>query len=127
MILFQTLLPWPKVSARNDKMLDWILYLIHAIGIGNGFPIGAVVTTPEIANSLNKALHFNTFGGNPMASAVGIAVLEIIEEEQLQANSKLVGTHILKGFEVLREKYEIVGDVRGQVSCGNCNEMKFRY
>lgn len=47
------------------------------LGIGNGFPIGAVVTTPEIAKSLNTALHFNTFGGNPMASAVGIAVLEV--------------------------------------------------
>lgn len=49
-----------------------------AKGIGNGFPLGAVVTTKEIADCLNKALHFNTFGGNPLACAVGTAVLDVI-------------------------------------------------
>ena len=48
-----------------------------AKGIGNGFPLGAVVTTPKIADALNKALHFNTFGGNPLACAVGSAVLDV--------------------------------------------------
>ena len=48
-----------------------------AKGIGNGFPLAAVVTTPEIASVMNTALHFNTFGGNPIASAVGIAVLDV--------------------------------------------------
>lgn len=47
-----------------------------AKGIGNGFPLGAVVTSAEIAESLNAALHFNTFGGNPLACAVGITVLD---------------------------------------------------
>ena len=47
-----------------------------AKGIGNGFPLGAVVTTNEIAASLNTALHFNTFGGNPLACVVGITVLQ---------------------------------------------------
>lgn len=50
-----------------------------AKGIGNGFPIGAVVTTPKVAATLSQALHFNTFGGNPLASAVGIAVLDVSE------------------------------------------------
>ena len=60
-----------------------------AKGIGNGFPLAAVVTTPEIAAKLGQALHFNTFGGNPMASAVGLAVLEVLEEEKCQqAKSK---------------------------------------
>lgn len=45
--------------------------------MGNGFPMGAVVTTPEIANSFTKASYFNTFGGNPMAATVGKAVLEV--------------------------------------------------
>lgn len=49
-----------------------------AKGIGNGFPLGAVVTTPEIAKSLTKATHFNTFGGNPVSSTVGISVLDVI-------------------------------------------------
>ena len=48
-----------------------------AKGIGNGFPLAAVVTTPEIAESLSQALHFNTFGGNPLACTVGMAVLNV--------------------------------------------------
>ena len=48
-----------------------------AKGIGNGFPLAATVTTPEIAATLSKALHFNTYGGNPMASAVGNTVLDV--------------------------------------------------
>ena len=85
-----------------------------AKGIGNGFPMAAVVTTPEIASKLSQALHFNTFGGNPMASAVGLAVLEVIEEEKLQENSKVVGTYLLEQLIQLVDKYEIVGDVRGK-------------
>ncbi|XP_032573506.1 alanine--glyoxylate aminotransferase 2, mitochondrial isoform X2 [Drosophila sechellia] len=85
-----------------------------AKGIGNGFPLAAVVTTPEIAASLGQALHFNTYGGNPMASAVGIAVLDVIEEEQLQRNSLEVGTYFLKGLAELQQRFEIIGDVRGK-------------
>ncbi|KAL9907353.1 alanine--glyoxylate aminotransferase 2, mitochondrial [Glossina fuscipes fuscipes] len=85
-----------------------------AKGIGNGFPLAAVVTTPKIAKSLGMALHFNTYGGNPLASAVGLAVLEVIEEEQLQKNSLEVGTYFLKCLSELRDRYEIVGDVRGK-------------
>lgn len=84
-------------------------------GIGNGFPLGAVVTTPEISKCLETALHFNTFGGNPLASAVGIAVLNVIEEEKLQENCLTVGNYFLKGLNELRSKHEIIGDVRGQV------------
>lgn len=85
-----------------------------AKGIGNGFPLAAVVTTPKIAECLTQALHFNTFGGNPMASAVGLAVLEVIEEEKLQKNSLVVGTHFLQELEKLRDKHIVIGDVRGK-------------
>ncbi|KAG8225174.1 hypothetical protein J437_LFUL006699 [Ladona fulva] len=86
-----------------------------AKGIGNGYPMAAVVTTPTIAQSLGSALHFNTFGGNPVASAVGKAVLEVIEEEKLQKNSEVVGTHLLLRLAQLRNEFaEIVGDVRGK-------------
>ncbi|XP_033035233.1 alanine--glyoxylate aminotransferase 2, mitochondrial isoform X3 [Trachypithecus francoisi] len=86
-----------------------------AKGIGNGFPMAAVVTTPEIAKSLAKCLqHFNTFGGNPMACAIGSAVLEVIKEENLQENSQEVGTYMLLKFAKLRDEFEIVGDVRGK-------------
>ena len=85
-----------------------------AKGIGNGFPLAAVVTTPEIASKMGQALHFNTFGGNPMASAVGLAVLEVLEEEKCQENSLEVGTYLLSKLVQLVDKYPIVGDVRGK-------------
>ncbi|KPU79081.1 uncharacterized protein Dana_GF23448, isoform B [Drosophila ananassae] len=85
-----------------------------AKGIGNGFPLAAVVTTPEIAASLGEALHFNTYGGSPLASAVGLAVLDVIEEDGLQRNSLDVGTYFLKGLAELQQRFEIIGDVRGK-------------
>ncbi|XP_011379024.1 alanine--glyoxylate aminotransferase 2, mitochondrial [Pteropus vampyrus] len=86
-----------------------------AKGIANGFPMAAVVTTPEIAKSLAKSLcHFNTFGGNPMACAIGSAVLEVIKEENLQENSHEVGVYMLLKFAKLRDEFEIIGDVRGK-------------
>ncbi|XP_004583825.2 alanine--glyoxylate aminotransferase 2, mitochondrial [Ochotona princeps] len=86
-----------------------------AKGIGNGFPMAAVVTTPEIARSLAESLlHFNTFGGSPLACAIGSAVLEVIQEEKLQENSNEVGTYALQKFAQLRDEFDIVGDVRGK-------------
>lgn len=85
-----------------------------AKGMGNGFPIGAVVTTPEIAAVMGKALHFNTFGGNPLSSAVGLAVLDVIEEEGCQALCAEVGTYFLEQLLTLRDRYTVVGDVRGK-------------
>jgi len=85
-----------------------------AKGIGNGYPMGAVITTPEIANTISQALHFNTFGGNPVACAVGSAVLEVIDEEGIQANSANVGTYFIKELDKLRAEFEVVGDVRGK-------------
>nr|XP_033342712.1 alanine--glyoxylate aminotransferase 2, mitochondrial isoform X1 [Megalopta genalis] len=86
-----------------------------AKGMGNGFPLGAVVTTTEIANSLNAALHFNTFGGNPIACAVGTTVLDIIEEEGLQENAHIVGMYLINRLNsFLLEFPNIVGDVRGK-------------
>lgn len=85
-----------------------------AKGIGNGMPMAAVVTTPEIASTMSGALHFNTFGGNPLSCAVGSAVLDVIEEEKLQENSLVVGTYFLKELAKLRDEFPIVGDVRGK-------------
>lgn len=85
-----------------------------AKGIGDGFPLGAVVTTPQIAQSLTGKIHFNTFGGNPVASAIGKAVLEVIEKENLQANALELGNHLLVGLNKLKEKHKIIGDVRGK-------------
>lgn len=85
-----------------------------AKGIGNGCPLAAVVTTPKIAQSLVGKVHFNTFGGNPIVSAIGKAVLEVIETENLQANALKIGNIILSGLHRLKEKHKIIGDVRGR-------------
>jgi alanine-glyoxylate transaminase / (R)-3-amino-2-methylpropionate-pyruvate transaminase len=85
-----------------------------AKGIGNGCPLAAVVTTHQIASVLAKRIHFNTFGGNPVVSAIGKAVLEVIEREKLQENALNQGTYLLAGLEKLKAKHTIIGDVRGK-------------
>ncbi|MEY4385904.1 MAG: hypothetical protein RLY20_1187 [Verrucomicrobiota bacterium] len=85
-----------------------------AKGIGNGCPLAAVVTTPKIAQSLTGKVHFNTFGGNPVVSAMGKAVIEVIEKDNLQANSLKIGNQILAGLKKLKDKHKIIGDVRGK-------------
>jgi 4-aminobutyrate aminotransferase-like enzyme/Ser/Thr protein kinase RdoA (MazF antagonist) len=82
--------------------------------IGNGHPLAAVVTTPEIAASFDNGMeYFNTFGGNPVSCAIGLAVLDVVAEEQLQQNALLVGTHLMDGLHRLMEKHPLIGDVRG--------------
>jgi alanine-glyoxylate transaminase / (R)-3-amino-2-methylpropionate-pyruvate transaminase len=85
-----------------------------AKGIGNGAPLAAVVTTPKIAAVLTQKVHFNTFGGNPVVCAIGKAVLEVIERENLQANALELGTYILAGLERLKARHKVIGDVRGR-------------
>ena len=85
-----------------------------AKGIGNGAPLGAVVTTPKIAAALSQRVHFNTFGGNPIVSAQGKAVLEVIDREKLQANALARGEQLLKGLARLQEKHNLIGDTRGK-------------
>lgn len=92
----------------------YIFLVTMAKGIGNGFPLSAVVTRPEIAAAINDAFFFNTFGGNPLASRVGSKVLDIIEEEKLQENSRVLGDTLIKGLLKLQETYDTIGDIRGK-------------
>eukprot|EP01018_Ginkgo_biloba_P014953 Gb_08982 [translate_table: standard] len=92
-----------------------------AKGIGNGLPLGAVVTTPEIANVLTQRFHFNTFGGNPVCSAGGLAVLKVLEKEKRQEHCAVVGSYLLHRLRALQQKHErnglivtVIGDVRGR-------------
>lgn len=85
-----------------------------AKGIGNGCALGAVVTTPEIARCLADRIHFNTFGGNPVACAQGLAVLEVIEREGLQNNAAAMGSRLMTGLETLAQKHPLIGQVRGR-------------
>ena len=82
--------------------------------MGNGHPLAAVVTTPEIAASFNNGMeYFNTFGGNPVSCAIGLAVLDVMADERLQVNALEVGNYLMNGLRQLMEKYPLIGDVRG--------------
>jgi 4-aminobutyrate aminotransferase-like enzyme len=82
--------------------------------IGNGHPIGAVITTRAIADSFNNGMEFfSTFGGNNVSSAIGLKVLEVLQEEDLQAHALRIGERLLKGLRELQPRHEIIGDIRG--------------
>ena len=82
--------------------------------IGNGFPLAAVVTTPEIAASFANGMEFfSTFGGNPVAAAVGLAVLDVLEEEHLQERALRVGGYWILRLKELQRRHSLIGDVRG--------------
>jgi 4-aminobutyrate aminotransferase-like enzyme/Ser/Thr protein kinase RdoA (MazF antagonist) len=82
--------------------------------IGNGHPMGAVITTPEIAASFANGMeYFNTFGGNPVSCAVGLAVLDVIRDERLQENAHQIGEYLVRGLRRLAERHHSICDVRG--------------
>ncbi len=82
--------------------------------MGNGHPMGAVVTTEEIADSFSKGVEFfSSFGGNPVSCAIGLSVLEVIEEEKLQENARQVGDYYASLFRNLKQDFDCIGDVRG--------------
>jgi len=82
--------------------------------IGNGHPIGAVITTPAIADAFNNGMEFfSTFGGNPVSCAIGLEVLDVVRDEGLQEHALQVGEQMLDGLQPLVGRYPIVGDVRG--------------
>jgi 4-aminobutyrate aminotransferase-like enzyme/Ser/Thr protein kinase RdoA (MazF antagonist) len=82
--------------------------------IGNGFPLAAVITTREIAEAFNNGMEFfSTFGGNPVACAAGLAVLDVVQEESLQENALRVGKVWIAALQDLQQKYAVIGDVRG--------------
>jgi 4-aminobutyrate aminotransferase-like enzyme len=82
--------------------------------IGNAFPLAAVVTTREIAASFANGMEFfSTFGGNPVACAAGLAVLDVLDDEKLQQNATTVGSQWISDLCKLQEKFPLIGDVRG--------------
>lgn len=84
-----------------------------AKGIGNGFPMAAVATSTEIMDTIQQRLYFNTFGGNPLACVAGQAVLDIIDQENLQSNASYVGSYIKHQLTELQKLHGCIGDVRG--------------
>ena len=83
--------------------------------MGNGHPMAATVIKRDLIEKFAKKTgYFNTFGGNPVSSAAGMAVLDVIEEENLQENALIVGAYLKKGIKSLSSKYDLIGDVRGK-------------
>ena len=84
-----------------------------AKGIGNGIPLGAFTTTPEISEAMTRRIHFNTFGGNPISMTQGLATLEVIDEEGLRQNALEVGGYLKDRLLELQDKHPKIGEVRG--------------
>lgn len=82
-------------------------------GIGNGFPIAAVVCRRDIAQSFARMRFFNTYAGNPMAAAAARSVLRVVDDEGLQANAQRCGERLLAGLDRLKTRHALIGDVRG--------------
>ncbi|TCO54373.1 4-aminobutyrate aminotransferase-like enzyme [Actinocrispum wychmicini] len=83
--------------------------------MGNGFPVAALVTTREISEAFDRAgRFFSTYGGNPVACAVGLEVLRVVDEERLQHNAFTVGQYLRDRLGELADRHDLIGDVRGQ-------------
>ena len=83
--------------------------------LGNGHPMAAVVTTRAIARSFANGMeYFNTFGGNPVSCTIGLAVLDVIRDEQLQTHAAQMGEYLLAGLHQLAQRHPLIGDVRGR-------------
>lgn len=93
-----------RTSKKHNGVICSPLW--YGQGIGNGIPLGAVVTTPEIATVLTRRNYFNTFGGNPVCTTAGHAVLKVIEKQKLQDNAHVVGSYMKEKLTSLEEKYD---------------------
>jgi 4-aminobutyrate aminotransferase-like enzyme len=83
--------------------------------MGNGHPLAAIVTRADLLNRFrDRVMYFNTFGGNPVSCAAGMAVLDVMEKEKLMDNARDIGGYIHAGLQRLRQKHGLIGDVRGQ-------------
>lgn len=83
--------------------------------MGNGHPVSGVVARPELVTEFGEStMYFNTFGGNPVSCAAATAVLDVLEEENLMENARVVGDYVLQGLRELHDRHELIGDVRGR-------------
>src|SRR5437763_3168139 len=106
---------WGRTGEKWFGIENWNVepdIITSAKGLGNGVPIGITVATPEVADKF-PGLTFSTFGGNPVSCAAALAVLKVIEDDDLKKNSAEVGAYFRQRLEELKEKYPVIGDVRG--------------
>ena len=106
---------WGRTGEKWFGIEHWNVkpdIITSAKGMANGAPIGWTIATPEVAD-LFPGLTFATFGGNPVSTAAALAVIKLIEDEDLRSNCKTVGDYLRGKLEELKEKHQIIGDVRG--------------
>jgi ethanolamine-phosphate phospho-lyase len=84
--------------------------------MGNGFPVSALMTRRDITEKFDKngVEYFNTYGGNPVSCRAAIAVLDVLEQENLMEHARTVGSYLLNKMKELEERYAMIGDVRGR-------------
>ena len=106
---------WGRTGEKWFGIEQWNVapdIMTSAKGMGNGAPIGWTIATSEVADKF-PGITFATFGGNPVSMTAGLAVIKMIEEENLRTNAKIVGAYLREKLEELQAKYQIIGDVRG--------------
>ena len=106
---------WAFLAVQGDAEAECPDIVTLGKPAGNGHPLGAVVTTRELARSFETGIsYFNTFGGNPVSCAAGLAVLDVIRDEGLAGHAEAVGGRLMEGLNELRNRYPILGQVRGR-------------
>jgi 4-aminobutyrate aminotransferase len=106
---------WGRTGGKMFGIEHWGVepdIMTFAKGLANGVPVGATIATPEVADSM-KGMTISTFGGNPVTSVAALATLQVIEEENLVENARIMGQRLREGLENLKQKYPVIGDVRG--------------
>ena len=106
---------WGRTGDKWFGIEQWDVVpdiMTSAKGMANGAPIGWTIATAEVADKF-PGLTFATFGGNPVSTAAALAVIKLIEDEDLRANARIVGAYLREKLDELKEKYFIIGDVRG--------------
>ncbi len=106
---------WGRTGDKMFGIEHWDVepdIMTFAKGMANGSPIGATIATKEIADAV-PTLTFSTFGGNPVTTRAALATIEVIEQENLAHNAKVVGDYMREKLMGLQERYDVIGDVRG--------------
>ena len=106
---------WGRTGDKWFGIQHWDVepdIITSAKGLANGAPVGITVATPEVADKY-PGLTFSTFGGNPVSMAAALAVIRVIEDGDLRRNSAVVGAHLRQRLEELKDKFTVIGDVRG--------------
>lgn len=106
---------WGRTGKKWFGIEQWEVYpdiITSAKGLANGLPVGLTATRSEIAGSF-KGLQISTFGGNPVTSVAAKATIDLIEEDRLMDNAEVVGSYFRQGLESLKDKHDLIGDVRG--------------